>query len=161
MRHHRAEFVLSAAADVAKKRGEADAAVRDSGGHVAEVDAADGAAVLARPVPADQVHLPGVGLVQGGVVQDQDAVAGPDVGAGLLPEGLGVGLQAGQQAGEGVVGGRGGAVRLDAGRLGAGELAGRGQQELDVVLGLHFRSAHTPFYARTAHGRNCGVSRYA
>ena len=35
------------------------------------------------------------------------------LGPGLLPEGLGVGLQAGQQSGEGVVGGRVGFVRLN------------------------------------------------
>ena len=61
--------------------------------------------VLARPVAADQVDLPGVGLVQGGVVEDQDAAVDVNQGSRLLPEVLGVGLQAGQQPGEGVVGG--------------------------------------------------------
>ena len=81
-----------------------------------QVDALDDAVVLARPVPADQVDLAGVGLVQGGVVEDQDAVVEADLGPGLLPEGLGVGLQAGQQAVEGVMGRRGGLLAVGRGR---------------------------------------------
>jgi hypothetical protein len=138
-----------------------DVAVAVSPQQGQQVDALDGAVVLARPVPADQAHLPGVGLVQGGVVQDQDALVELDLGAGLLPEGFGIGLQTRQQAAEGVVGGRGGARGLDARRLGAAELAGRGQQELDVVFGLDFRWVHTVFYAHAAHGNKNGARRCA
>src|SRR6202451_4776698 len=47
-----------------------------------EVDALDHGVVLARPVPADQVNLAGIGFVKGGVIHQQDAVVAPDAGAG-------------------------------------------------------------------------------
>src|SRR5439155_12865463 len=109
--------------------------------------ALDRAVVLARPVPTDQVHVTGVGLVQGGVVQNQESVVAADLGLGLKPEVFGVGLQACQQTVEGVVSGRSGLDGLDACGLGAGELPWGSQQKLDVVFRLYFRGIHTLFYA--------------
>ena len=43
----------------------------------------------------DQLDLPGVGLIEGAVVDDEHATRLLDQGLGLLPEGFGVGLQAG------------------------------------------------------------------
>ena len=79
----------------------------------------DDGVVLAGPVAADEVDVAGVRLVQHGVVQDQDAGREIDLGLRLLPERLGVRLEAVQQAGEGVVGRRAGPGRLDAGGLDA------------------------------------------
>jgi len=70
-------------------------------------------------VAPDQFDEKGVRLVQYAVVEDQHAVVEADLGARLLPEGFRVGLQAVQQAGEGVVGGAARPLRLDARRLGA------------------------------------------
>ena len=97
------------------------------------VDAADDALVLARPEPAEQAHLGGVGLVEHGVVDDEDAIGAADRRPDFLPERFGVGFETGEQAGKGVVrrGIRSG--RLDAGGLaGAGDLR-RTDRENDVL----------------------------
>jgi hypothetical protein len=109
-----------------------------------QVDAFDGAAVLARPVPAHQVHVAGIRFIQGGVVENQDAVVAAQLLLGFTPEGFGVWLLAGQQSREGVVRRL---LGLDASGLGAGELGRRSQQELDVVFRLYFRSVDIPYYA--------------
>ena len=75
--------------------------------------------MLARPVAVDQVDRLGVELVQGRVVEDQDAVALVDQRLGLALEGLGVGLEAVEEPGEGVVGRRVGGRRLAPGGLAA------------------------------------------
>src|SRR2546421_487200 len=69
-----------------------------------EVDALDDAVMLARPVALDQVDAPRVGLVQHGVIQDQNAGTQDYLGLRLAPEGVGIGFEAMQQPREGVVG---------------------------------------------------------
>ena len=61
-------------------------------------------AVLAGPVAGDQSDGLGVRLVEGRVVDDEDAVVEADVVPGLAPEFGRVGFEAVEQAGEGVVG---------------------------------------------------------
>lgn len=60
--------------------------------------------VLAGPVAGDELDRLGVGLVEGRVIDDEDAVVEADVVPGLAPQFGRVGLEAVQQAGEGVVG---------------------------------------------------------
>jgi hypothetical protein len=86
-----------------------------------------------RPVAGYQLDLPGVELVEGRVVEDQQPAVGVDHGPGLLPERGGVGLEAMEQPGEGVVGRGIGRLRLHGGGLGAGECPGRGDEEIDGV----------------------------
>ena len=66
------------------------------------VDALHHGVVLAGPVAGDQLDGLGVGLVEGRVVDDEDAVVAADVVPGLAPEHLGVGFEAVQESGEGV-----------------------------------------------------------
>ena len=63
-----------------------------------QIDPANDVVVLAGPAPGDQFHRLGIGLVQGRIVQDEDAPLAIDQGAGLPPQGLGVGLQAVQES---------------------------------------------------------------
>ena len=77
-------------------------AVGPEQGH--QVDPLDHGVVLAGPVAGDELDGLGVRLVEGRVVDDEDAVVEADVVPGLAPERLGVGLEAVQQSGEGVVG---------------------------------------------------------
>src|SRR5262249_37629437 len=63
--------------------------------HDASADAPGDGLVLARPVARDQADLSRIGLVEGGVVEDEQPAGEVDLGALLVPEGVGVGLEAG------------------------------------------------------------------
>lgn len=70
--------------------------------------------VLARPVAADKFDLASVGLVEDGVVEDEDAVVEGDIGPGLGPEDGRIGFESVEQSGESVVDGLVGLFGLDA-----------------------------------------------
>ena len=63
-----------------------------------EVDALHDLLVLARPVPAHQLDLGAIGLVQGRVIQDEAAGRAVHQGLNILPESAAVGGLAQQQA---------------------------------------------------------------
>lgn len=98
--------------------------------------------MLAGPVAADQLDLLGIGLVQGRVIQDQDAALAVDQRPGLLPEGLGVRFDPAQQPGEAVVGRWLVRVWRHGGGLGTGNGLGAGDQEVDVVGVAAFGGSH-------------------
>jgi len=109
-----------------------------------QIDAADGLSVRARPVVGDQGGVPGGEVVERRVVEDQDALVLDDEGFGLLPEGLGVGLEAVQEPGEGIM------VRCD-GRFGwharglrAADSSLRGDEEIDGGLISAAGCVHAP-----------------
>jgi hypothetical protein len=118
-----------------------------------EVDAPDDPLMLARPVAGDEGDLVGVGLVQGRVIDDQDAARLPHGGLDLGPEGRGVGLEPVQQPGEGVVRRRPRSVGLHGGGLGAGGGARAGDQEVDVVGITALRGSHADILDAPARSR--------
>jgi len=63
-------------------------------------------ALLTAPVKGHPLHLPGIGLIQGGVVQHQQPPLPIHESLGCPPQRLRVGRLPLQQAGEGVVGRR-------------------------------------------------------
>ena len=103
-------------------------------------------------MPADQFDRLGIGLVQRRVVEDQDPVGAADQGPGLLPQRLGVGLGAVEQAAEGVVGRGVFAWRLHAGGLRTGDGAGAGDQVVDVVEFGAARGVHVGIIKASAPG---------
>ena len=114
-----------------------------------EVDAVDDGVMLARPVPGDQVHLPGVGFVERRVVTDEDAFRSINERGDFLPQSGGIGFEAVQEAGEGIVGGRIGAARLETSRLDATDGAGRGDEEVDVLSVGTARRIHACYSTRS------------
>ena len=48
-------------------------------------------------MPSDQRHVTGIGLNQGGIVQDQDPVIALDERLAIFPEDLGIGFEPGEQ----------------------------------------------------------------
>jgi hypothetical protein len=73
-----------------------------------QVDAADNAVVLAGPVTVDEFDFGGIGLVQRGVIHDQDAGVAVNMLLGLVPERGRIGLDAVEQACGRIVGCRAG-----------------------------------------------------
>ena len=101
-----------------------------------QVYALDDSAVFAAPVVGDEFYSLCVGLVQGGVVQHQQALLLFHHSLGLPPEGLRVWRLPPQETGEGVVGRLPRPLGLAPGGLGAGEGLLCGYEELDVVQGV-------------------------
>jgi hypothetical protein len=98
-----------------------------------QVDAPDDALVLARPVPSNEFHLLGVGLVERGIIEHEQAFFAPHEAPGLLPQGRRIRRLSREQACEGVVGGGLGRERLATDGLYAGEDMLGSNQEGDVV----------------------------
>lgn len=99
-----------------------------------QVDAADHRVVFTRPMARHQLDLLRIGLIQGRVVYDKDALAQADLGSGLSPQRRGVRLKAMQQAGERVMGRRLLIFALRFRRFGHAHRARRGDYEVNVVL---------------------------
>jgi hypothetical protein len=73
------------------------------------------------PMPGDQGHLLGVGLIQGGIIQHQHPLVGENGPLHFLPQRLRVGRLSPEQASEGIVRGRCCPLGLRAGCLTTGE----------------------------------------
>jgi hypothetical protein len=119
-----------------------------------QVDAAHHRVVLARPVAHHRLHLLRVGLVQGRVVYDKDALAQADLAFGFTPQRRGVRLQTTRQAGERIMGRRLPLVALDFRRFGRAHGARRGNHEVDVVIVRTFRRIHALFLLHFLQLRN-------
>ncbi|CAA9345294.1 MAG: hypothetical protein AVDCRST_MAG93-6855 [uncultured Chloroflexia bacterium] len=118
-----------------------------------QIDAGDHAMMLARPVTMDQFDSPGIGLVQGGVIDNQETIMQRDVLFGLIPERCWVGVEAMEQAGQGVMSCSARLVGLDTCGFGTGEDHGRSNQKIDVFEVSHFGFVHLatiPHNTRTA-----------
>jgi hypothetical protein len=109
-----------------------------------EIDPLDDGMVLARPVASDQFDSLGVRFVEGGVVGDKNALGQVHLHLRLLPEGFGIRFEAVQQPCEGVMGRWPRLLGLDLGGLGGTARLGCGDEEVDVVFGLHTRWIHKP-----------------
>jgi hypothetical protein len=89
--------------------------------------------MLATPMAGDQFHLPGVRLVQGGVIQDQDPSFQVYQATGFLPQRLRVGRLSPQQTTEGIMGWATLGARLASGGFGTGETLLGGYQKVNIV----------------------------
>ena len=81
----------------------------------------------------DQSDLLSIRFVQGGVINDEKAVAEDDMLLCLVPEGRRVGVTAVKQAGQGIMCGTARLLRLDASGFGAGEDQRRSNDSVDVI----------------------------
>ena len=72
--------------------------------HGNQVDAGNQAVMFVRPVAHRQLHLLRIGLVQGRVVYDQDALGQADLAAGFTPQRLSGWLKSVQQARKSILG---------------------------------------------------------
>ena len=80
----------------------------------------------------DQRHFLGIRLVERRIVDDQHAACPIDERSDFLPEGGGIGFEAVQEAGEGIMGRGMGTARLDASGLGGTNARGS-DEEIDVI----------------------------
>ena len=96
------------------------------------------------PMTRDQLQVSGVGLIEGRIINDQDTGSSTHLGLNFVPKGIGVGFEAVQQSGEGIVGGWSRPFGLHAGRLGGGVGQGGSKEEVDVVFVMDFGGIHTP-----------------
>ncbi len=122
-----------------------------------EADPLDDRMVFARPVASDQFDGLGVGLVEDGVIRDEDAVGQGYLRSHLLSKRLGIRFESVQQSGEGVMGWRSRLIGLHSDGFGGTARFGGGDQEVDVVFGLHTRGIHAPKItdpASIAHAEN-------
>lgn len=107
-----------------------------------EVDAPDDGVMFAGPVAIDQFDLFGVGLIERGIVEDQDAFVALGDRLGLAPKGLGVGLKPIEQAGKGIVSRCNWGVGLHSSGLRTTERGERGHKEINRVHIPAFGRAH-------------------
>ncbi len=100
----------------------------------------------------------GVVLVQGRVVEDQQAPLAMDQGPGLAPERGGVGLQPVKEPGEGVVGRGIGRFGLHRGGLRAAERLVGSDEEIDGIGVVTFRlgGVHGTHHRRPSHSARHG-----
>ena len=118
-----------------------------------QVDTRNHAMVLARPVAMDQRNLLGIGFVEGSVVDDQETIMQDDMLLCLVPERRGIGSEAMEEAGQGIMSRSSWGIGLDASGFGAGEDHGRGNQKIDVLEVSDFGLVHLstiPHNASTA-----------
>lgn len=133
-----------------KVAGDQGLPLRPQQGH--EGDAPNHPLVFAAPVVTHQVHVPSVGLIQGGVVQDQQPLPELHEGLGLLPQRRRVGRLSLQQAGKGIMGGRALLLWTTASGLGTGEDPLSGDEKVDVVqvIALRWVHGHHPLWRSLA-----------
>ena len=131
-----------------------DAAVTGQGGgpigpdHGEQVDPRNHLMMLAAPMACDEFDVPGIGFVQGRIIQDEQASRGPHIGTHLLPQRRRVGRLSMQQADKRImrrgVRGRRSALR----GFGTGVDALRSDQKLDIFNVSHFWWIHTASVSR-------------
>jgi hypothetical protein len=98
-----------------------------------QIDATDDRLVLARPVAMDRLDRLGVELVEGRVVEDQDAIGLVDQRLDLSVEDLGVGLDSVKHASIGVMCGWVASGRLTASGLATTRGLGGSDEEVDII----------------------------
>ncbi len=106
--------------------------------------------VLARPVLPDQFDRARVGLVQGCIIDDQEAGIQPNMGRGLVPQAIGVGIKPMEQAGECIMCRCTSTIWLHAARLQTTIRFGCSDQEVDIVEFVGFRMVHNRSVAHSA-----------
>jgi len=107
-----------------------------------QIDARANSMMFARPMPMHQSNLLRIGLVQGGIIDNQQAACPIEEMFGLLPQRRGIGFQPVEEPIERIVGRPLWAIRLHTRALRAGHHARCRQQEVDIVKIGHFRFIH-------------------
>src|SRR5205085_7107119 len=110
-----------------------------------KVDAGNNPVMLARPMANNQLHLPGIWLVQSRVVYDQNTLVQAYLALGFRPKGCGVRLKSVQQASERIMGWCLLFVALYFSRFGRANGARRGNQKVNVVVIRAFGRIHALF----------------
>ncbi len=108
-----------------------------------EIDAADHAVMLARPVPPDKFDGTCVGLVQRRIINDEHPCVQGNLLLGLGPEPCWVWLQPMQQAGDRIMRWCVSALCLHPACFQTTVRGRRGDQEVDIVEFVGFRRVHT------------------
>lgn len=108
-----------------------------------QINAAHDFAMFARPMAADEFNLFGVLLVERRIIQDQYASVQFNLMTGFLPEVFAIGVDAQQQAVDGIVSRRVILVWLHPRCFCAAIDSGGGNQKINIVVRIAFWSIHT------------------
>src|SRR3954451_9942557 len=107
-----------------------------------QIDATHHTMVLARPVAMDEGNLLGIRLVERSIVDDQETIMQDDMLLGFVPERRRIGVEAMEQAGQGIMSSASRRVGLNPGGFRAREDERGGNQKVDVIEVSDFGLVH-------------------